>query len=138
MLRRHAFSDRYLAHSQKLVYNALTTPVELNRGQPVRFYQAARDLREVEFVYPYPESHHPKVGDLVEQPFKIERGYVNRSPAGSASTNPMLFTIAIGLILAWKVAGYIGVDYYLLPALGTPWRGKTATEEGKPALVAAD
>ena len=58
--------------------------------------------------------------------------------AGSASTNPMLFTIAIGLILAWKVAGYIGVDYFLLPALGTPWRGQSVREDGKPVLVAAD
>lgn len=48
--------------------------------------------------------------------------------AGSASTNPMLFLIAVGLILAWKIAGYIGVDYFLLPWLGTPWRGETATE----------
>ncbi len=42
--------------------------------------------------------------------------------AGSASTNPMLFVIAIGLILAWKVAGYIGADHLLLPWIGTPWK----------------
>ena len=42
--------------------------------------------------------------------------------AGSASTNPILFTLAVGLMLAWKVAGYYGVDRYLLPRLGTPWR----------------
>jgi thiosulfate dehydrogenase (quinone) large subunit len=42
--------------------------------------------------------------------------------AGSASTNPVLFTMAIGLMLAWKVAGYYGVDRWLLPMLGTPWR----------------
>jgi thiosulfate dehydrogenase [quinone] large subunit len=47
--------------------------------------------------------------------------------AGSASTNPMLFVIAVGLVLAWKVAGYIGVDHYLLPVLGTPWRSTPAT-----------
>jgi thiosulfate dehydrogenase (quinone) large subunit len=41
--------------------------------------------------------------------------------AGSASTNPVMFTMAIGLMLAWKVAGYIGLDRYLLPLLGTPW-----------------
>ena len=41
--------------------------------------------------------------------------------AGSASTNPVLFTMAIGLILAWKVAGYYGLDRILLPMLGTPW-----------------
>ena len=42
--------------------------------------------------------------------------------AGTASTNPMLFAVAILLILGWKVAGYYGLDRYLLPALGTPWR----------------
>ncbi len=53
--------------------------------------------------------------------------------AGTASTNPVLFFVAIVLILAWKVAGYYGLDYYLLPALGTPWkpgrvfRGRLAT-----------
>ena len=41
--------------------------------------------------------------------------------AGSASSNPIFFIIAIGLILAWKVSGYIGLDYYLLPFFGTPW-----------------
>jgi len=41
--------------------------------------------------------------------------------AGSASTNPVLFTLAIGIILAWKVAGYYGLDRYVLPLLGTPW-----------------
>ncbi len=42
--------------------------------------------------------------------------------AGSASTNPLLFVAAILLILAWKVAGYYGLDRFLLPALGTPWQ----------------
>ena len=41
--------------------------------------------------------------------------------AGSASTNPVLFTLAVGLMLAWRVAGYYGVDRWLLPRLGTPW-----------------
>jgi thiosulfate dehydrogenase [quinone] large subunit len=41
--------------------------------------------------------------------------------AGSASVNPVLFTFAVGLMLAWKVAGYYGVDRYLLPRLGVPW-----------------
>ena len=45
--------------------------------------------------------------------------------AGTAGTNPVLFVIAIGLILAWKVAGTIGLDYFLLPWLGTPWKGES-------------
>jgi thiosulfate dehydrogenase [quinone] large subunit len=42
--------------------------------------------------------------------------------AGSASSNPVLLILAIVLILAWKTAGYIGLDRYLLPLLGTPWK----------------
>jgi thiosulfate dehydrogenase [quinone] large subunit len=41
--------------------------------------------------------------------------------AGTTSTNPVLLAIGILLILAWKNAGYIGLDRYLLPILGTPW-----------------
>ena len=40
--------------------------------------------------------------------------------AGSASTNPVLFTLGIGLILAWRVAGYYGLDRYLLPMTRRP------------------
>jgi thiosulfate dehydrogenase [quinone] large subunit len=41
--------------------------------------------------------------------------------AGSASTNPVLFVVALGLVFAWKIAGFIGADYFLLNWLGTPW-----------------
>lgn len=36
--------------------------------------------------------------------------------AGSASVNPVFLLISIGMILAWKVAGYFGADYFLIPA----------------------
>lgn len=49
--------------------------------------------------------------------------------AGTASTNPVLFVLAISLVLAWKVAGYVGVDRYLLPLLGTPWQSRPLKEE---------
>lgn len=58
--------------------------------------------------------------------------------AGSDSSNPVMLTLAVGLILAWKVAGYYGVDRYLLPILGTPWRpgaisGKSTQPSGAPS-----
>jgi thiosulfate dehydrogenase [quinone] large subunit len=49
--------------------------------------------------------------------------------AGSASTNPVLFVIAILVMFGWKVAGWIGVDRWLLPALGTPWAPGAAVQE---------
>lgn len=42
--------------------------------------------------------------------------------AGSASTNPVLFILAVLILFGWKVSGWIGVDRWLLPALGTPWQ----------------
>jgi thiosulfate dehydrogenase (quinone) large subunit len=58
--------------------------------------------------------------------------------AGSASSNPLLFLAAIVLVLAWKTAGYYGLDRFLLPYLGTPWKAKeeTATVTKKEAVTA--
>jgi thiosulfate dehydrogenase [quinone] large subunit len=59
--------------------------------------------------------------------------------AGAVSTNPILFLGAIFLVLAWRTAGWWGVDRWLLPALGTPWRpgyvfqGEPHKPQGRPA-----
>ena len=42
--------------------------------------------------------------------------------AGVAGVNPLFFLLEALLILAWRNAGYIGADRYVLPALGTPWQ----------------
>jgi thiosulfate dehydrogenase (quinone) large subunit len=45
--------------------------------------------------------------------------------AGTVSTNPLMFVLATWLVLAWRVAGYWGLDYWVLPWLGAPrgnWR----------------
>lgn len=47
---------------------------------------------------------------------------INYLMAGAVSTNPILMVIAIFLILAWRIAGWLGLDRWILPALGTPWR----------------
>lgn len=58
--------------------------------------------------------------------------------AGTASTNPVLLLLGIFLILAWKVAGYIGLDRYLLPMLGTPWgRGRALERREGPRVAPA-
>ena len=49
--------------------------------------------------------------------------------AGSTSTNPLLMVGAIALVLAWKIAGYYGADYFLLKWLGTPWGRRHAEAE---------
>ena len=52
--------------------------------------------------------------------------------AGTVSTNPVLFTLSILIILAWRVAGLIGLDRWLLPALGVPWRPAPAAATTTP------
>jgi thiosulfate dehydrogenase [quinone] large subunit len=42
--------------------------------------------------------------------------------AGTVSTNPLMALLGLFLILAWRTAGWIGLDRYVLPALGTPWQ----------------
>jgi thiosulfate dehydrogenase (quinone) large subunit len=49
---------------------------------------------------------------------------VNFLFAGTVSTNPLFFILATWLVLAWKVAGWYGLDRWALPKLGTPWGRK--------------
>ncbi|MBZ0291892.1 MAG: DoxX family protein [Anaerolineae bacterium] len=58
--------------------------------------------------------------------------------AGSASSNPLLFVAAVGLVLAWKVAGYIGLDYFALNFLGTPWSRDKFIENSEEQLEVPD
>ena len=45
--------------------------------------------------------------------------------AGTVSVNPLLGFLGLFLILAWRTAGWIGFDRYILSALGTPWQTGT-------------
>lgn len=53
--------------------------------------------------------------------------------AGSASTNGAWLVLAVLLIAAWKISGYLGVDYFLLSRLAALWRpNKTKAWLGTP------
>ncbi len=46
--------------------------------------------------------------------------------AGTVSVNPFLLLVELFLILAWRSAGWLGLDRWLLPWLGVPWQSGTA------------
>src|SRR5512142_1528671 len=48
--------------------------------------------------------------------------------AGTVSVNPMFLVISVALILAWKVSGYIGLDYFLVPRVGGLWSDRIANK----------
>jgi thiosulfate dehydrogenase [quinone] large subunit len=42
--------------------------------------------------------------------------------AGSVSSNPTFIVLGVLIIVGWRVAGWWGLDRFLLPWLGTPWQ----------------
>ena len=81
-MARHGIGSNYRAHSQTLVYRALTTPIQLG---DVRIESGLATVspavREADFVFPYPEKSHPKLSGASKATadtatFRIQRGYV--------------------------------------------------------------
>ena len=60
-------------------------------------------------------------------------GFMNASYllAGTVSTNPLLFIFATWLVLAWRVAGWWGLDRWVLPLLGVPGAPGTLFQSGE-------
>jgi thiosulfate dehydrogenase (quinone) large subunit len=59
--------------------------------------------------------------------------YLLAGTVGTGAVNPPLFILATGLVLAWRVAGYIGLDFFVLPMVGVPGhRGKLFVHNAKP------
>jgi thiosulfate dehydrogenase [quinone] large subunit len=47
--------------------------------------------------------------------------------AGSAGVNPAMILVSLFLILAWRNAGWYGLDRFVLPRLGTPGTGASCS-----------
>jgi thiosulfate dehydrogenase (quinone) large subunit len=57
--------------------------------------------------------------------------------AGTAGVNPLFIIISLILIMAWRVAGWYGLDRFVLPKLGTPWQPGSAFWRKEPPPVEA-
>ena len=56
--------------------------------------------------------------------------------AGSAGVNPAMILLSGLIILAWRNAGWYGLDRFVLPKLGTPWhRGELFARPGRGSQV---
>jgi thiosulfate dehydrogenase (quinone) large subunit len=55
--------------------------------------------------------------------------------AGSAGVNPAFLIVGLLLVLAWRNAGWYGLDGFVLPLLGTPWQ-RPAADVGAPRVGA--
>ncbi len=78
LMRRHGIDEKYLESAQRMVYGALVQPVALPDGSTIEagIVAAERELREMEFLFPIPEASHPRLDQMLEGPFEIERGFI--------------------------------------------------------------
>lgn len=44
--------------------------------------------------------------------------------AGTAGVNPAFALASAAIIAAWRVAGFYGLDYWVLPLVGVPWSAR--------------
>lgn len=58
--------------------------------------------------------------------------------AGTLSANPVMFILATWLVLAWRIAGYYGLDYFVLERIGAPagfdFRNKRTLPKGEASV----
>jgi thiosulfate dehydrogenase (quinone) large subunit len=52
--------------------------------------------------------------------------------SGSAGVNPAFIVAGLLLVLAWRNAGWIGLDHFVLARLGTPWERTVAAPRRDP------
>jgi thiosulfate dehydrogenase (quinone) large subunit len=59
--------------------------------------------------------------------------------AGVAGVNPIFLVLEMLLVLAWRNAGYLGLDRFVLPAIGTPWEpGRLVRRPPEPTVAPSE
>lgn len=78
LMRRHGIDRTHLDAAKTLVYRSLTMPLELPDGSVMKdgVVGVERELREMEFLFPIPESAHSRLDHELAPPFEVKRGYV--------------------------------------------------------------
>lgn len=67
----------HLGYAQQLAFNALASPVILEGSLNVPgLWNVTSPLREVEFLYPFPEEGHPAISSVPGGSFSIDRGFL--------------------------------------------------------------
>ncbi len=76
-MRRHQVPPTWLERGTQIVFDALTTALELPTNRRLKPLCQCRSVREMEFVYPIPESSHPLLAaQSAHGRWTVERGYL--------------------------------------------------------------
>jgi len=76
-MARNAIEPVYRAHAEAMVYQALTAEIPVGDGRTIPgFCRCQRSLREMEFLFPYPEETHPRLSDPIPGKLEVDRGFI--------------------------------------------------------------
>jgi exodeoxyribonuclease V beta subunit len=76
-LTRSRVSAEHRPEVETIVYRALTAAIPLGpSGTIPGFCRCARELREVEFLFPIPEASHPRLSDRKPAKLLVDRGFL--------------------------------------------------------------
>ncbi len=93
----------------------LENPVwSAHRRGPVQFFAVAEILIGIALILGLLTGLAAMVGGILS---------VGTMVTGAAVMTPVPLSITVVLILAWKTAGWVGFDRWLLPVMGMPWDG---------------
>lgn len=74
---RHGIARKYLSDSGRMIHATLTAEIRLGDDNSIDGLCSSQEqLREVEFLYPFPELDHPRLGSIPSDRMVIERGFV--------------------------------------------------------------
>ena len=76
MRRCGVIDPRWLVRGPEIVFNALTSRVELGEALLENGLYRLPNVREMEFTYPIPEKHHQPLAAAGNGAWTVERGYV--------------------------------------------------------------
>jgi exodeoxyribonuclease V beta subunit len=76
-LANNGFDARCRTAAAEMAYLALTSTIPLGRGGAIPgLYTCPHNLREMEFLFPYPEKSHPALSETSSAELVIERGFI--------------------------------------------------------------
>lgn len=76
-MRLHQIREpRWFDGGRRIVFNALTTRLAVGENRFVGPLYGCRSVREMEFVFPVPEPHHPSLEGYGDAQWTVERGFL--------------------------------------------------------------
>ncbi len=76
-MARNGVAPIYRSQVEAMVYHALTVEIHVDKGKSIPgLCHCPKTVREMEFLFPFPEDVHPRLSDPVPGKFIIGRGYI--------------------------------------------------------------